>query len=174
MIGFLQNLLDALSLGSLYALAALGIELLVGILRLVNFAHGDFITLGAYALIVPSSADIATLLIGGWTWAALVPAVVVIVVVIALLSDVLIFRPLRTTSAPTLMTASFALSFIIQNGILMIDGARPKAINLWSGLSDQVQIGPLTRPKLDLVVLGVTILMMLLLTFFLKRARYGV
>jgi branched-chain amino acid transport system permease protein len=167
MIGFLQNLLDALSLGSLYALAALGIELLVGILRLVNFAHGDFITLGAYALIVPSSADIATLLIGGWTWAALVPAVVVIVVVIALLSDVLIFRPLRTTSAPTLMTASFALSFIIQNGILMIDGARPKAINLWSGLSDQVQIGPLTTPKLDLVV-RVTILMMLLLTFFLK------
>jgi branched-chain amino acid transport system permease protein len=174
MIGFLQNLLDALSLGSLYALAALGIGLLFGILRLVNFAHGDFITLGAYALIVPSSADIATLLIGGWTWVALVPAVILIVVIVALVSDALIFRPLRTGSAPTLMTASFALSFIIQNGILMIYGARPKAINLWSGLSDQVQIGPLTTPKLDLVVIGVTILMMLLLTFFLKRTRYGI
>jgi len=174
MIGFLQNLLDALSLGSLYALAALGIGLLFGILRLVNFAHGDFITLGAYALIVPTSADIATLLIGGWTWAALIPAVVVIVVVIALLSDIFVFRPLRTSSAPALMTASFALSFIIQNGILMVYGARPKAINLWSGLSDQVQLGPLTTPKLNLVVIGVTIMMMLVLTFFLKRTRYGI
>ena len=174
MIGFLQNLLDALSLGSLYALAALGIGLLFGILRLVNFAHGDFITIGAYALIVPSSADIATLLIGGWSWAALIPSIVMIVVVIALLSDLLIFRQVRASSAPTLMTASFALSFIIQNVILSIYGARPKAINLWSGLSDQVQIGPLTTPRLDLVVIGVTILMLLLLTFFLKQTRYGI
>jgi len=174
MIGFLQNLLDALSLGSLYALAALGIGLLFGILRLVNFAHGDFITIGAYALIVPSSADIATLLIGGWSWAALIPSIVMIVVVIALLSDLLIFRQVRASSAPTLMTASFALSFIIQNVILSIYGARPKAIILWSGLSDQVQIGPLTTPRLDLVVIGVTILMMLLLTFFLKQTRYGI
>ena len=103
MIGFLQNLLDALSLGSLYALAALGIGLLFGILRLVNFAHGDFITIGAYALIVPSSADIATLLIGGWSWAALIPSIVMIVVVIALLSDLLIFRQVRASSAPTLI-----------------------------------------------------------------------
>ena len=54
MIGLLQNIVDAASLGSLYALAALGVGLLFGILRLVNFAHGDFISIGAYALIVPS------------------------------------------------------------------------------------------------------------------------
>ncbi len=64
MIDFAQNLIDALSLGSLYALVALGIGLLFGILRLVNFAHGDFITIGAYALIVPSSDVMAQMFIG--------------------------------------------------------------------------------------------------------------
>ena len=50
-----------MALGSLYALVALGIGLIFGIMRLINFAHGDFIMLGAYALIVPSSAVTATL-----------------------------------------------------------------------------------------------------------------
>ena len=62
MIQFLQNLIDALSLGSIYALVALGVGLLFGILRLINFAHGDFITIGAYALIVPSADVTARLL----------------------------------------------------------------------------------------------------------------
>ena len=73
MIEFLQNLIDALSLGSIYALVALGIGLLFGILRLINFAHGDFITIGCYALIVPSTDVTARLLIGAWNWAAADP-----------------------------------------------------------------------------------------------------
>ena len=66
MIGFLQNLIDALSLGSLYALAALGIGLMFGVLRLINFAHGDLITVGAYALIVPAADATARMFIGAW------------------------------------------------------------------------------------------------------------
>ena len=56
----IQVIISALSLGSFYALGALGIGLLFGVLRLINFAHGDFITIGAYALIVPSAATVAT------------------------------------------------------------------------------------------------------------------
>ena len=67
MIGLSAELVDASSLGSLYALAALGIGLLFGILRLINFAHGDFISIGAYALIVPSVDVTAHLFIGAWT-----------------------------------------------------------------------------------------------------------
>src|ERR1700679_1633062 len=99
MIELLQIVIDALSLGSLYALVALGIGLLFGILRLVNFAHGDFITVGCYALIVPSADVTARLLIGAWNWAALVPAICLIVVVAALLTDALVFRPLRRASS---------------------------------------------------------------------------
>lgn len=174
MIGFLQNLVDALSLGSLYALAALGVGLLFGILRLVNFAHGDFITIGAYALIVPSAEVTAQLFIGNWNWALLIPAIVLIVVVAALISDALVFRPLRRATAPTLMIASFAVSYVIQNGILMLYGARPKAANLWSGLDQAVLIGQLRVPLLQVVTIGVTLLLMVALTVFLKRTAYGV
>ena len=169
-----QNVVDALNLGSLYALAALGIGLLFGILRLVNFAHGDFITIGAYALIVPSVEVTAQMAIGAWNWAAMIPVIALIVVVVALLSDALVFRPLRRAAAPTLMIASFAVSYIIQNGILMVYGARPKAVNLWSGLTTQVRVGPLRAPLLQLVTIAVTLLLMAVLTLFLQRTRWGV
>ncbi len=174
MIGFLQNLIDALSLGSLYALAALGIGLLFGILRLTNFAHGDFISFGAYALIVPSVDVTATKFIGAWPWYLTLPAIAVVVVLLALLSDLLVFRKLRQASAPTLMIASFAVGYVIQNAILMIYGARPKAIDVWSGLQQQVEIGELRVPQLQLVTIGVTILLMIGLSLFLNRTRYGV
>jgi branched-chain amino acid transport system permease protein len=174
MIHLLQNIVDALSLGSIYALAALGIGLLFGILRLINFAHGDFITLGAYALIVPASTDVAELLIGGWNWSLLIPSVCLVVIAIALLSDALVFRPLRTASAPVLMTASFALSYMIQNAILVVYGARPKSLNLWSGLARQVRFGGVSVPQLNLVIVGATLLLMAALTLFLRRTRYGI
>jgi branched-chain amino acid transport system permease protein len=174
MIGFLQNLIDALSLGSLYALAALGIGLLFGILRLANFAHGDFITVGAYALIVPSLDVTAKMFIGHWPIVLMIPTVCIVVVVLALLADALLFRPLRRASAPTLMIASFALGYIIQNVILMFYGARPKAVDLWSGLSQQVEIGQIRVPQLQLVTIAVTIVLMVGLSLFLRRTSFGV
>ncbi len=117
---FIQNLIDALSLGSIYALVALGIGLLFGILRLINFAQGDYITIGCYALIVPSTDVVARMFIGSWSWPVLAPAVCLIVIVAALLTDALVFRPLRRAAAPTLMIASFAVSYLIQNRLMMI------------------------------------------------------
>lgn len=174
MIGLLQNLVDAASLGSLYALAALGVGLLFGILRLVNFAHGDFISIGAYALIVPSFEVTAQLFIGTWNWTLMIPTVTLIVVIVALISDALVFRPLRRASAPTLMIASFAVSYVIQNGILMIYGARPKAANLWAGLDTPIMFGELRVPLLQIITIVATLVLMGALTLFLKRTSYGV
>jgi branched-chain amino acid transport system permease protein len=174
MIDFLQNLIDALSLGSLYALVALGIGLLFGILRLVNFAHGDFITLGAYALIVPSADVMSQMLIGAWPWALVIPAIAAIVIAVALLTDVAVFRPLRGSNAPTLMIASFAVSYIIQNGVLMAYGSRPKAANLWPGLATQVQLAGLRVPVLQLVTICATLVLMVGLSLFLRRTPWGV
>ncbi|EWY37760.1 branched-chain amino acid ABC transporter permease [Skermanella stibiiresistens SB22] len=174
MIGLLQNLIDALSLGSIYALTALGIGLLFGILRLINFAHGDFITIGAYALIVPSADVTARMLIGDFNIALMLPAIALIVIVAALLTDALVFRPLRRSSPPTLMIGSFAVSYIIQNAVLMMYGSRPKAINLWSDANTQVIIGDLRVPMLQVITLVVTLALMAGLSVFLKKSRYGV
>jgi len=174
MVAFIQNCVDALSLGSLYALAALGIGLLFGMLRLINFAHGDFITIGAFGLIVPSRNDMAIMAVGSLPVVLLVPAACAIVVAAALLSDRLVFRPLRTASAPTLMVASFSVGYIIQNTILVTYGARPKTIDLWSSLGEQLHFGAVRVPRLEVVTIGVTLVLLAALTAFLKRTRYGV
>ncbi len=174
MIQFLQNLIDAVALGSIYALVALGVGLLFGILRLINFAHGDYITIGAYALIVPSADVTARLLIGDWPWPVLIPTICLIVVIAALLTDAAVFRPLRRASSPTLMIASFAVSYIIQNAVLMAYGSRPKSVDLWSGANSQVFIGDLRVPMLQLITLAVTLVLMVAVTLFLRRTSYGI
>ncbi len=170
----IQVAIDAISLGSFYALAALGIGLLFGVLRLINFAHGDFITIGVYALIVPSLAVVATMFVGAWPWPVLIIAVVAIVVIFALASELLVFRPLRNASPATLMISSFALGYVLQNLILMIYGSRPKAIGLWSELNFPVEIGALRVPQLQLVTIGVTFGLLAALVLFLRKTHYGV
>jgi branched-chain amino acid transport system permease protein len=171
----LQVLIDALTLGSFYALAALGIGLLFGVLRLINFAHGDFIAVGAYALIVPSAATVATLFIGDFDPVPLIVAIVAVVVLVALAAEFAVFRPLRNASPATLMIGSFALGFIIQNLIIMIYGGRPKAVGLWSNLNLGVQLMPGVQvPQLQLIIIIVTFVLMGLLVLFLRRTTYGI
>jgi branched-chain amino acid transport system permease protein len=178
MIGFLQNVIDAISLGSLYALAALGIGLLFGVLRLINFAHGDFISVGAYALIVPplqASADVtAQMFIGRWPVPFMLVATSTIVIALAILCYFLLFRYLKSSSPPTLMIASFAASYVIQNVLLIVYGAREKSVNLWPSLIQQVDIGALHVAKLQLVTIGATMILMLLLTAILRLTPLGV
>jgi branched-chain amino acid transport system permease protein len=178
MIGFLQNVIDAISLGSLYALAALGIGLLFGVLRLINFAHGDFISVGAYALIVPplqASADVtAQMFIGRWPLPFMLVATSTIVIALAILCYFLLFRYLKSSSPPTLMIASFAASYVIQNVLLIVYGAREKSVNLWPSLIQQVDIGALHVAKLQLATIGATMILMLLLTAILRLTPLGV
>lgn len=171
----IQVIIDALTLGSFYALAALGIGLLFGVLRLINFAHGDFITIGAYALIIPSAATQATLFIGDFPAILLVPCILAIVVVVALISELAVFRPLRSASPATLMIGSFALGFILQNLIIMIYGGRPKAVGMWSELSAGVHIMPgVEVPGLQLIIIFTTLALLLGLVLFLRHTKYGI
>jgi branched-chain amino acid transport system permease protein len=174
MIEFIQNLVNALSLGSLLSLAALGIGLLFGVLRLINFAHGDFITVAAFALIVPSSDDTPRLFIGDWPWTALVLGVCAVLVVVALASDWLVFRHLRKADPTTMMMASFAVGHVIQNVLLMIYTGRPKGVSLWSNLSEQVQISVVAIPAYNLVTIGATIALVVVLVLFLTRTTIGI
>ena len=169
-----QNIIDALSLGSIYALVALGLGLLYGILRLVNFAHGDFITVGAYALILPSANPIAIMVIGDWPWPFLVIGVTIIVVILALLVEFIVFRPLRSANPASMMVAAFALSFVIQHVILAIYESRPKAVNLWPHLNQPIDVLGIRVPKLELVTIGATLMMLAALVGFLRRTRYGI
>jgi branched-chain amino acid transport system permease protein len=174
-IDFLQVVVDAASLGSLYALLALAIGLLFGIMRLVNFAQGDYITLGAYALILPSGDAVATMLVGSWPWPVMVLTVVVVCVIAALLTERLVFRPLRRADPETLLIASFAVSFLIQNVILVVYGGRPKSAGILDGLTESVTLfGNLRVAGIELVTIATVALLLVGLVLFLRSTSLGV
>jgi branched-chain amino acid transport system permease protein len=171
----IQTIISALSLGSFYALGALGIGLLFSVLRLINFAHGDFITVGGYALILPSSAVVATAVIGDFHPILLIICIVGIVIVFALLSYFLVFQHVQTSSPATMMIVSFALGYTIQNLIVVIYGGRPKAINLFPELTGQIQLSDgVSVQILQLVTIAVTWILLIALVLFFKRTRAGV
>ena len=174
MVDFLQVVVDAASLGSLYALLALAIGLLFGIMRLVNFAQGDYITLGAYALILPSGDAVATMLVGGWPWPAMVLTVIAVCVVAALLTERLVFRPLRRADSETLLIASFAVSFLIQNVVLVVYGGRPKSAGILDGLTESVTLfGNLRVAGVELVTLASVASLLSGLVVFLRYTNLG-
>jgi branched-chain amino acid transport system permease protein len=168
-----QNIIDALSLGSLFALTALGISLLFGIMRLVNFAHGDLVTVGAYALIVPSTNPNAVMYIGAWPVLLTIAAICAIVVVLAVLCERIAFRPLRGADPSVLMIASFAVSYFLQNALIMIYGSRPKGVDMWPFLQQQITIGSIRLQLLQLATIATTVVLLVLLTLFLQRSALG-
>jgi len=174
MTAFVQNAIDAIALGSLFALTALGIGLIFGVMRLINFAHGDFIMIGAYSLIVPSSAATATLFIGAWPAPLMVAAICALIIVLAIASERIAFRPLRDAEPSVLLITSFALSFFFQHLVIMIYGGRPKAVNIWEGLIQPVVISGVRIPQLQIITIGVTVTLLLTLVAFLRYAPMGV
>ncbi len=174
MTAFVQNAIDAIALGSLFALTALGIGLIFGVMRLINFAHGDFIMIGAYSLIVPSSAATATLFIGAWPAPLMVAAICALIIVLAIASERIAFRPLRDAEPSVLLITSFALSFFFQHLVIMIYGGRPKAVNIWEGLIQPVVISGVRIPQLQIITIGVTVTLLLTLVAFLRYTPMGV
>jgi branched-chain amino acid transport system permease protein len=170
----IQVAVDATSLGSLYALAALGIGLIFGIMRLLNFAHGDLITIGGYALIVPSSAAVATAFIANWPVPFLVFGVVLVVVAFALATEAIVFRPMRNSQPTVLLIGSFAVSYFLQHLIILIYTGRAKTVNLWPGLNDPVNVLGVHLAAIELVTIPVTILLAAALALFMTRTSYGV
>ncbi len=164
MSAIIQHLVDATSLGSIYAMAALGIGLIFGIMGLINFAHGDFIMIGAYSMFLMSGRPMFVISLG----------TVLVVVFLALSSDRLVFRPLRGADGATLLIASFGFSYFLQNVILMIFGGRPKSVDFGRWLIDTITIGGVRISKLDIFTITITTLLLTGLTLFLRKTRYGI
>jgi branched-chain amino acid transport system permease protein len=106
-----QTIVDAIGLGAVYALMAVGIGLVFGVLRLVNFAYGQLVMAGAYTLAFTAS----------WPVAASIAACFVVVVALSMLMDRVVFRPLRGQSPAVMLVTTFAIAFMLQAIALAID-----------------------------------------------------
>ena len=163
MTAVLQHAMDALSLGALYALVALGIAMIFGIIRLVNFAHGDLIMVGGYVFLLLQHQAVPVVIIG----------VIAAVAVLALLMDRVGFRPLRDASPATLFITSFALSYLIESIMLMTVGSAAKSASLPLTLSQAFNVGGVRISHLDVITIGTTLVLIGLLALFLKRTQLG-
>ena len=162
----LQFLINALSLGSLYALMALGLAIVYGIMRLINFAYGELVMVGGYTLLVVGGAAAA--------WILVAVIAVGAAIFVSLLLERVAFRPVRDASPNTMLVTSFAVSALLQNAALLLVSPRPKAVRLPSVFSENFEIGGLLISKTDVLTLVVCLSLLGLLTLFLKRSLLGV
>lgn len=159
-----QSLIDAVSLGAVYALAALGIGLTFSIMRLINFAHGELIMIGGYTLFM----------LAGHPYLVMGVAAVLVVTIAAFGMERLAFRTLRGASPTTLLIASFAVSYLLQHLVLLVFGSRPTGVDFLSTLNQSIELGGLRIPLLQLAAIVVTGLAMVGLSLFFARTDAGI
>src|SRR5262245_16697842 len=160
-----QTLADATGQGSIYALMAVGIGLVFGVLRLVNFAYGQLVMAGAFALALAS----------GWGWPVWVGMICCFAVVLglALVMDTVVVRPLRRQSPAVMLIATFAVAFLLQSIALLWFGSLGKIATSLSFLSRPVSIGGVDIRKITIVAIVTAAVCLLLLLLLLERTGIG-
>ena len=165
---FLDNLVNGISLGSIYAIIALGYTMVYGIAKMLNFAHGDVIMMGAY---------IAFCALQYWNMPPLVSLVVAMVActVMGVVIEGLAYRPLRQAASLAVLITAIGMSYLLQNLALMIWGANPKSFP-----SSMINIptislfgGELKIAGATLVTIVANIIIMVALTFFTSKTKMG-
>jgi branched-chain amino acid transport system permease protein len=160
---FVQHVVDASALGSFYALFALGIALIFGIMRLVNFAHGELITVGSYAVYLTQSLS----------WPFIILAAVGASIAMALITERIAFRPVRGANPATLLITSFAVSYLLQSAARLIFTSLPKSANINPLLLESFTVKGVFITWLTVLTLGVTGALLVALAIFLRRTAMG-
>lgn len=160
-----QYVISALSLGGLYALMALGLVIVYGILRLVNFAYGELIMVGGYGLLLFGR--------GPLPWLIVAVLSVIAALIAGMLMERIAFRPVRNTSPTTMLITSFAVSNLLQNIALLTISPRPRAPRLPSIFIKNVEVGTVSVKIVDVIGLVVSLIALGALTIFLRRTVIG-
>jgi branched-chain amino acid transport system permease protein len=163
----LQFLINALSLGGLYALMALGLVIVYGILRLVNFAYGELVMVGGYTLLVLGATS-------PLPWLLVAAVSVGMAIVTSLMLERVAFRPVRQASGTTMLITSFAVSALLQNAAILFISPRAKAVVTPSFFTENFQVGDLLISKGNVASLVVSLAMLGLLILFMRRTLMGI
>jgi branched-chain amino acid transport system permease protein len=160
-----QTLADAVALGAIYALMAVGIGLVFGVLRLVNFAYGQLVMAGAFALALASQ----------WSWPlwAAILLCFAVVLVLSMLMDRLVFRPLRAHSPAIMLVATFAVAFLLESLALLWFGPLGKIATSFGSLNRPVTISGVDIRKITIVAVVVAAACLVALTLLLERTTVG-
>lgn len=158
--------LDVASLGSLYALMALGLVLVYGILRLVNFAYGELVMIAGYSLYLLDGSPLP--------WLVMAVFAVFAAVAASVLTERVAFRPVREKSLTAMLITSFAVSTLFQNAALLFISPRARVVPLPDLFTRSITVAEVTFPVRDLLAVGVSIAMLVLFTMLLNRTVLGI
>ena len=165
MTHFIQTLISGLSLGSIYALIALGYTMVYGIAKMLNFAHGDIIMIGAYAgIIAVGQMNLPPL--------AAVLLSILICALLGVLIEFLAYKPLRQAPPLSVLITAIGGSYFLQNLALILFGSQQKAYPTLAVMSHYT-IGGVTVDGISILTLLVTAVIMVVLTFFINKTRLG-
>ena len=161
---FLQNLINGVSIGAVYAIIALGYTMVYGIAKMLNFAHGDIIMVGGYAIYV-------TLHLMGQPIVALLVAVV-FCVLLGVCVERFAYRPLRGASPLAVLITAIGVSSLLQSLAQIVFGSAPKML-MKLQLSGAVTLGELRISYSTILTLALTVVIMVALTVFVKYSKPG-
>lgn len=163
-MSFLSYLISGLGLGSVYAIIALGYSMVYGIAKMLNFAHGDVIMVGAF---------VAYFAIGSFNMPALIAVLfsVIVCTVLGVVIERLAYKPLRHASSLSVLITAIGVSYFLQNAAMLLWGTDTKIFPTL--LSGNMQLGALSIPWLTLLTIAICILIMVFLTLFINRTKTG-
>src|SRR5215213_3283789 len=162
---YFQYFVDSVAYGSLFALMALSLSLLFGVMGLMNFAYGELIMVGAYTMFYTED----------YGWFVMILATFAAVIAFALVMELVAFRPVRRASPSTLLITSFALSIGLQKLFYMIfPPGSPRTVRPIPWLTKQFEVGGVLFSRLDIAIVIVTILLLVGMVLLLKRTALGV
>jgi len=161
----LQVQVDAIGLGAVFALMAVGIGLVFGVMRLVNFAYGQLIMAGAFALAYASDRD--------WPVGIGIALCFAVVLALSLAMERVVFRPLRSQSAAVMLIATFAVAFLLQSIALLWFGPLGKTATSLVELNRPVSVGGVEIRKITIVAIVTAAVCLLLLVALLNRTSIG-
>jgi branched-chain amino acid transport system permease protein len=163
---FVQQLVDGLGRGSEYALIALGIAVMFGVMHLVNFAYGVLITVSGYIAYAVLEA--------GHSWGVAIPAIVAVAVVTSMLTELVAFRRVRGADDATMLLTSFGLFFVVSALFVMFVGPNVKSFERPSWVTDTVTVGSIRLEVFDLTTLAVTAVTLAGTAFVIRRTMFGI
>lgn len=166
MTAFLQFVVDFLSLGSAYALMALGLVIIYGILRLVNFAYGELIMVVGYTLFLLKGSPLPWLVMAGMA--------VCMAILTGILTDYVAFRPVREKSVTAVLITSFAFSTLLQNAALLFISPRPRSVPLPEVFSETIQFLGVIVPIRNAVTIGLALVLLAVFAILMKRSILGI
>lgn len=163
---FLQHLTNGISLGSLYALIAIGYTMVYGILRLINFAHGDIFMMATYFAFFG-------IISFGLPWYIVFPIVIILTGLLGMLVEVSAYRPLRDAPKISILISAIGASFLLENLAIVIFGGRPKAFPTPEFFTAVVQVGSVSIQKLTFYIPVVTIVLLMALLYLINNTKTG-